>query len=48
MLLMSAAYVRLKHCDISKHTRNLSPASRAILLSGPTGMDYDASASSTL
>ncbi|XP_023532897.1 uncharacterized protein LOC111794931 isoform X2 [Cucurbita pepo subsp. pepo] len=36
MLLMSAAYVRLKHCDISKHTRNLSPASRAILLSGPT------------
>ncbi|KAL0542449.1 hypothetical protein IC582_022560 [Cucumis melo] len=36
VLLMSAAYVHLKHCDISKHTRNLSPASRAILLSGPT------------
>ncbi|XP_022922147.1 ribosome biogenesis ATPase RIX7-like isoform X1 [Cucurbita moschata] len=36
VLLMSAAYVHLKHCDISRHTRNLSPASRAILLSGPT------------
>uniref|UniRef100_A0A2N9FET6 Uncharacterized protein n=1 Tax=Fagus sylvatica TaxID=28930 RepID=A0A2N9FET6_FAGSY len=27
--------VHLKHNDFSKHTRNLSPASRAILLSGP-------------
>ncbi|XP_052187450.1 uncharacterized protein LOC127798146 [Diospyros lotus] len=35
VLLTSAAYVRLKHLDISKHTRNLLPASRAILLSGP-------------
>lgn len=34
MLLTSAAYVHLKHFDVSKHTRNLSPASRAILLSG--------------
>lgn len=34
-LLTSAAYVHLKHSDVSKHTRNLSPASRAILLSGP-------------
>ncbi|KAJ9139817.1 hypothetical protein P3X46_030515 [Hevea brasiliensis] len=33
--LTSAAYIHLKHADISKHTRNLSPASRAILLSGP-------------
>lgn len=38
LLLTSAAYVHLKHSDLSKHTRNLSPASRAILLSGPTGM----------
>ncbi|KAG2709771.1 hypothetical protein I3760_05G256600 [Carya illinoinensis] len=34
-LLTSAAYVHLKHTDFSKYTRNLSPASRAILLSGP-------------
>lgn len=40
MLLTSAAYVHLKHSDLSKHTRNLSPASRAILLSGPTGMPF--------
>jgi len=38
VLLTSAAYVHLKHTDFSKHTRNLSPASRAILLSGPAGM----------
>jgi len=37
MLLTSAAFVHLKHADFSKHTRNLSPASRAILLSGPAG-----------
>lgn len=36
--LTSAAYIHLKHSDVSKHTRNLSPASRAILLSGPAGM----------
>ncbi|KAL0304352.1 UNVERIFIED_CONTAM: Spastin [Sesamum radiatum] len=36
VLLTNAAYVHLKHFDVSKHTRNLSPASRAILLSGPT------------
>ncbi|KAJ8649413.1 hypothetical protein MRB53_002436 [Persea americana] len=35
VLLTSAAYVNLKEADISKYTRNLSPASRAILLSGP-------------
>uniref|UniRef100_A0A5B6Z5N2 AAA+ ATPase domain-containing protein n=1 Tax=Davidia involucrata TaxID=16924 RepID=A0A5B6Z5N2_DAVIN len=35
VLLTSAAYVHLKHLDVSKYTRNLSPASRAILLSGP-------------
>lgn len=35
VLLTSAAYVHLKHSHISKYTRNLSPASRAILLSGP-------------
>ncbi|XP_031477839.1 uncharacterized protein LOC116248940 [Nymphaea colorata] len=35
VLLTSAAYVHLKQADFSKHTRNLSPASRAILLSGP-------------
>lgn len=35
LLLTSAAYVHLKEFDISKHTRNLAPASRAILLSGP-------------
>lgn len=38
VLLTSAAYVHLKEADISKYTRNLSPASRAILLSGPAGM----------
>ncbi|OMO66999.1 hypothetical protein COLO4_30261 [Corchorus olitorius] len=35
VLLTSAAFVQLKHNDVSKHTRNLSPVSRAILLSGP-------------
>ncbi|KAK1392275.1 putative cell division cycle ATPase [Heracleum sosnowskyi] len=35
MLLTSAAYVHLKHLDVSRHTRNLSPASKAILLTGP-------------
>ncbi|KAK1322151.1 Katanin p60 ATPase-containing subunit A1 [Acorus calamus] len=35
VLLTSAAYVHLKQADFSKYTRNLSPASRAILLSGP-------------
>ncbi|XP_022136622.1 putative cell division cycle ATPase [Momordica charantia] len=35
VLLTSAAYVHLKHAEVSKFTRNLSPASRAILLSGP-------------
>lgn len=37
MLLMSAAYVHLNHTDVSKHTRNLSPASSAILLSSVSG-----------
>ncbi|XVF12588.1 hypothetical protein REPUB_Repub08aG0131800 [Reevesia pubescens] len=35
VLLTSAAYVQLKHSDVSRHTRNLAPVSRAILLSGP-------------
>ncbi|XP_010533620.1 PREDICTED: spastin isoform X3 [Tarenaya hassleriana] len=35
VLLTSAAYVHLKHSEASRYTRNLSPASRAILLSGP-------------
>ncbi|KAL9263234.1 Outer mitochondrial transmembrane helix translocase-like protein [Drosera capensis] len=35
VLLTSAAYVHLKHFEVSKFTRNLSPGSRAILLSGP-------------
>uniref|UniRef100_A0A7N0URR0 AAA+ ATPase domain-containing protein n=1 Tax=Kalanchoe fedtschenkoi TaxID=63787 RepID=A0A7N0URR0_KALFE len=34
-LLTNAAYVHLKNSEISKYTRNLAPASRAILLSGP-------------
>ncbi|GJR01244.1 putative reverse transcriptase domain-containing protein [Tanacetum coccineum] len=34
-LLTSAACFHLKPVDVSKHTRNLSPASRSILLSGP-------------
>ena len=36
-VLISAAFVHLKQADLSKHIRNLSAASRAILLSGPTG-----------
>ncbi|KAI4340902.1 hypothetical protein MLD38_025696 [Melastoma candidum] len=35
-LLTSAAYVHLKHPEISRHTRDLSPASRTILLLGPS------------
>ncbi|XP_028773191.1 uncharacterized protein LOC114730313 [Neltuma alba] len=35
VLLTSAAYVHLKQYHFSKHTRNLTPASQAILLSGP-------------
>ncbi|KAL5222732.1 hypothetical protein ABZP36_027445 [Zizania latifolia] len=35
LVLTSAAYVHLKQADISRYTRNLAPASRAILLSGP-------------
>lgn len=37
VLLTSAAFVHLKQADFSKHTRNLSPASRTILLSGHAG-----------
>lgn len=40
MLLTSAAIVHLKHFDVSKHTRNLAPASRAILISGPAGKSF--------
>ncbi|PKU74011.1 peroxisomal biogenesis factor 6 [Dendrobium catenatum] len=36
VVLTSAAFVHLKQAEFSKFTRNLSPASRAILLSGPT------------
>ncbi|KAG0454673.1 hypothetical protein HPP92_023965 [Vanilla planifolia] len=35
-LLTSTAFVHLKKPDFYKYTRNLSPASQAILLSGPT------------
>ncbi|KAL1830204.1 hypothetical protein ACET3Z_008616 [Daucus carota] len=35
VLLTSAAFVYLKNFDFAKHTRNLAPASRTILLSGP-------------
>ncbi|GKB09911.1 hypothetical protein Tco_0843834, partial [Tanacetum coccineum] len=35
LLLTNAAFVHLKHLDVSKHTQDLSPASRSILLSGP-------------
>jgi len=35
-VLISAAFVHLKNAELSKHIRNLSAASRAILLSGPT------------
>ncbi|KAK6158302.1 hypothetical protein DH2020_005616 [Rehmannia glutinosa] len=35
VLLTSAAFVHLKKADFTKHTRNLSPASQTILLSGP-------------
>ncbi|KAH6763295.1 P-loop containing nucleoside triphosphate hydrolases superfamily protein [Perilla frutescens var. hirtella] len=38
VLLTSAAFVHLKKTNFSKHTRNLSPASRAIMLSGTTEM----------
>ncbi|XP_022631328.1 ribosome biogenesis ATPase RIX7 [Vigna radiata var. radiata] len=33
--LTSAAYVHLKNAEVSRHTRNLAPASRTIMLSGP-------------
>lgn len=36
-ILTSVAYIHLKHTDVLKYTKNLSPASRAILLSGPAG-----------
>ncbi|KAJ1264285.1 hypothetical protein BS78_09G251600 [Paspalum vaginatum] len=35
-VLISAAFVHLNKAELSKHIRNLSAASRAILLSGPT------------
>ncbi|KAE8781449.1 Spastin [Hordeum vulgare] len=35
-VLISAAFVHLKQAGLSKHIQNLSAASRAILLSGPT------------
>ncbi|KAL3499283.1 hypothetical protein ACH5RR_038376 [Cinchona calisaya] len=35
VLLTSAAFFHLKKAEFHKHTRNLSPASRTILLSGP-------------
>eukprot|EP00249_Psilotum_nudum_P020429 c27701_g1_i2 orf=434-2992(+) len=39
ILLTNAAYVHLKQANFTKFTRNLSPASRAILLTGPPGTD---------
>ena len=38
VLLTNAACVHLKQLQYSKFTRNLSPASRTILLSGPQGV----------
>ncbi|KAL8498604.1 hypothetical protein ACS0TY_021808 [Phlomoides rotata] len=38
VLLNNAAFVHLKKANFSKHTRNLSPASRTILLSGTNEM----------
>ncbi|MCO5584403.1 hypothetical protein L7F22_038329 [Adiantum nelumboides] len=38
-LLMNAAYVHLKQKDLGKFMRTLSPASRAVLLSGPAGTE---------
>ncbi|XP_047337891.1 putative cell division cycle ATPase [Impatiens glandulifera] len=38
ILLTNAAYVHFKKSDYSKYTRNLAPASRKILLSGPAGL----------
>ncbi|KAL9328741.1 hypothetical protein ACSQ67_003744 [Phaseolus vulgaris] len=35
VMLTNAAYVHLKHAEVSKFTRNLAPASRTIMLSGP-------------
>ncbi|ONK75901.1 uncharacterized protein A4U43_C03F21760 [Asparagus officinalis] len=35
VVLTSATFVHLKQAEITKYTRKLSPASRAILLSGP-------------
>lgn len=39
-LLTSAAYVHLKHAEVSKYMRNLAPASQTILLSGPAGFSH--------
>jgi len=36
-MLTSAAYVHLKNAEVSRYTRNLAPASRTIMLSGPAG-----------
>jgi len=36
-MLTSAAYVHLKHAEVSRYTRNLAPASRTIMLAGPAG-----------
>lgn len=38
-LLTNAAFVHLRQLQYSKFTRNLSPASRTVLLSGPTGAE---------
>ncbi|XP_027913303.1 calmodulin-interacting protein 111-like [Vigna unguiculata] len=35
VMLTSAAYVHLKNAEVSRYTRNLAPASRTIMLSGP-------------
>lgn len=39
VLLTNAAFVHLKQLQYSKFTRNLSPASRTVLLSGPVGTE---------
>eukprot|EP00249_Psilotum_nudum_P020432 c27701_g3_i2 orf=3-1145(-) len=39
VLLTNAAFVHLKQVDYTKFTKNLSPASRSILLTGPPGTE---------
>ncbi|PWA59889.1 cell division cycle ATPase [Artemisia annua] len=40
--MMNSTLVHLKHLDVSKHIKDLSPASRSILLSGPVVLSQKA------